>query len=404
MTHVEPRPIPVRGFLPRFLDRLDLLRRMNPRLRNPGAYLNWMVCNLEILARASRIRGKPLKVVIDPTNLCQLRCPLCPTGLGALDRSHGHASPELIDSLLHEIGDSVFFIDFFNWGEPLLNPHVEDLIRVAAARGILCTVSTNLSLPLRCERIANLLHSGLSELIVSADGASPATYATYRRKGDFELVFDNLRRIVMEKRRLGLASPLITWQFLVFAFNRHEIETAKEMAKEIGVDRIAFRTPLLELDRHPVPKEELHTIAGWATPETDRRSAPVQAGVCGWHYMSAAINWDGSVAPCCTLYHQRDDFGALGARGEHRLSDIRNNTSYRAVRDRFAGRSRGPTGLVCDACPTPSIQNQHVGVNRQIAVLTAVAMVEAVRRLFVRHGPVRPGEPAPAQCASPQPW
>jgi len=37
--------------------------------------------------------------------------------------------------------------------------------------------------------------------------------------------------------------------------------------------------------------------------------------------------------------------------------DIQNNSVYRAIRDRFAGRRREPANLVCERCPTPSIQN-----------------------------------------------
>ena len=78
---------------------------------------------------------------------------------------------------------------------------------------------------------------------MSLDGASGETYETYRRRGKFDLVCDNLRRIVLEKQRLGQTYPLTTWQFLVFRFNEHEQEKARAMVAEMGVDRIEFRAP-----------------------------------------------------------------------------------------------------------------------------------------------------------------
>ena len=55
--------------------------------------------------------------------------------------------------LMEQVGDYVFFVDFYNWGEPLLNPHLEDFIRIARDYKISSFVSTNLSLRLSDARI-----------------------------------------------------------------------------------------------------------------------------------------------------------------------------------------------------------------------------------------------------------
>ena len=174
---------------------------MQPPLKGLRAYANWMLANYEIWAGVSRIRARPLKLTVDPTNVCQLRCPLCPTGLQVQDRATGHSQNEMFQRLIEEVGDYVFFIDFFNWGEPLLNTHVEEFIQLAHKKRIISHISTNLSLPLSDERINRIVMSGLNEIIISLDGASSDTYATYRRRGDFELVYENMRRIIEAKRR-----------------------------------------------------------------------------------------------------------------------------------------------------------------------------------------------------------
>lgn len=360
---------------------------MDAPLKGPRAYANWLRSNRALRARAAEVSARPLKLTIDPTNACQLRCALCPTGLGLHDRHTGITQAPLIEHLLDEVGDYLFFIDFYNWGEPLLNPHVEEFIELAAARKIVCNMSTNLSLPLSDERIGRLVTCGLHELTVSLDGASQETYEIYRRRGQFDLVCENMRRLAAEKRRLGRRKPIITWQFLVFRFNEHEIERARAMAEEIGVDRIAFRTPLVEVERYPLPEPD-RDAAKWtpsnslfqvasAAPSSARPNAP-----CGWHYMAAAVNWEGGVAPCCTLYAKAEDFGTLGAAGEHPYMGVWNNSAYRAVRERFAGRRSDPTGLVCEHCPTPSIQNLQRHLNRQIVLFTVAGLMGAVRRLF----------------------
>jgi MoaA/NifB/PqqE/SkfB family radical SAM enzyme len=327
-----------------------------------------------------------MKLTFDPTNVCQLRCPLCPTGLQVQDRPHGHAPIEMLERLLDQVGSSLFFMDFYNWGEPLLNTHVEELIELASSRKVICSMSTNLSLPLTDERIERILTCGLNELVIAADGATAESYGTYRRRGNFELVQENMRRIAAIRRRLGLTRPLLTWQYLVFRFNEKEMDLARESAREIGVDRIEFRTPFIDLDRYEMPDSQKSTMASWTADDQLYQIGPRTAAAaakrhkrCGWHYASAAVNWDGSVAPCCTVFKKQDDFGSLGSDGKTDYMEVVNNAAFRSVRDRFAGRRKQPTGLICERCPTPLIMDYHKALNRQIAFYSLVALVERAR-------------------------
>lgn len=362
---------------------------MDPHFKGLRAYANWLLSNYEIMVGASQIKARPLKLTFDATNVCQLRCPLCPTGLQMQYRDIGHAHLHMFQHLIEEVGDYVFFLDFFSWGEPLLNPRIEEFIRLARAKKIVSIMSTNLSLPLTDERIDRLVTSGLNHLIVSLDGASADTYATYRRKGKFDLVISNIRRISAAKRRLGQTFPVITWQFLVFRFNEHEIDKATAMAADIGADRITFRAPYLDEGRFELSAADKQAIASW-TPQSplyqiallNEALAAKSKSRCGWHYMSAAINWDGTVASCDTTFEKRDDFGTIGKNGEHSYMGVVNNPTYRAVRDRFAGRRKEPVDSVCEHCPTPTIMDYHRFINRQVILFTIGSLLAAVSRLF----------------------
>jgi MoaA/NifB/PqqE/SkfB family radical SAM enzyme len=379
--------------------RLREVAALQPRLRRPKAYLNWLRANYELLAGTSEIKARPLKLTFDPTNYCQLRCPLCPTGARIQDRSRGRAQFHIFEHLLDEVGDYVFLIDFFNWGEPLLNERTEEFVALASRKNIVTFLSSNLSIPLSDQRIDRLVDSGLSQLIVSLDGATPETYGTYRRVGRFDLVIANMKRIVAARRARGVTHPVVNWQFLVFRFNEHELDRVRTMAAEIGVDSVTFRAPFLDEGRVPLSAEDRARVAEWAPTRTEfnRYDPANRAGTtarkydrCGWHYMSAAINWDASVAPCCTLFERRDDFGRL-ADGTSYMS-VLNNAKFRAVRDAFAGRTEA-SGLVCDACPTPVLMDYHTHVNRQVLWYTASSVLDAIRhplRRFRARGQVAP--------------
>lgn len=397
------------GLTGRIRRRYREVTAIAPRFKPLRAYSNWVLSNYERLTGASRIRARPLKLTIDPNNVCQLRCPLCPTGYQVLDRGKGHADLRVFEQLMDEIGDYLFFMDIYNWGEPLISPHLPEIISLADRKGITTHMSSNLSLRLTDERIERLLRSGLGTMNCSIDGATEETYSTYRRRGKFDLVLDNLRRIVEMRNRLGLSRPLIVWQFVVFRFNEHELELAAELGREIGVDRIQFIPPHLAQDRFPLTPEDSAAVNQW-TPVNPafNRFDPSHAEYkarhrkrhrrCDWHYVSAALNWDGTVAPCCSVFEKKDDFGVLDYQAGRTYMDVVNNERFTRVRDRFAGRIREPIDLVCENCPSPLEMTYADNINRRIVVTTAMQVAAKIASLLGAGPRLRHGEPGQSRA------
>jgi len=225
-----------------------------------------------------------------------------------------------------------------------------------------------------------------------------------------------MRRIVQTKRVLGLTRPLVNWQFLVFRYNEDQVPRARQLASEVGVDALTLRPPFLDTGRPPLSEADAALIETWEPPGAEFNSKDesgdqyVESQVhvaehprCGWHYMSTAINWDGSVAPCCTVFEKKDDFGKLEREGGGGYMDVVNNERFRAIRNRFAGRSDQETGLVCEQCPTPAIMSYHHHLNRQVVLYAGVRFLERLRRLSGGGGSQgvpsekRPGSRAPAE-------
>lgn len=348
-------------------------------------YLNWVGANLEMCLRAKRVRSKPLEVHIDASGICQLACPVCATGSRIQDRPAGMAKRELAINLLDQIGDSLFSLDLFNWGEPLLNKEVLFAwISAAHAKGIRTRVSSNLSLTLSDLEIGNLVSSGLSVLIVSLDGVSKETYSKYRVNGRFDLVLENLKRIVAEKKRQGVTSPQIVWQFLVFAHNEHEMDAARTMANEIGVDEIRFSAPQVNesvgIDASDDPAYHSGLSRLHQGP-AQKSELPSNRERCVWHYMKAAINWNGSMSPCCALYKTKDDLGSVGEAGQHSFAEAYNSPAYRAVR---AGGPRGATtdsDLACFRCPAWELRSPK-GLNHEILSHIKLRVSQTLLRIY----------------------
>src|SRR5262245_35074833 len=186
----------------------------------------------------------PRTITIDPLARCNLSCPLCPTGRGhRTSAGRGILSLALYCKILDQL-PKLRTLLLFNWGEPLMHPQIDELIAIAARRGIAVHAHSNLSLKKDDEFFERLIDSGLHSLWASLDGASEETYTRYRVGGDFALALANLERLARIKQRLGSKTPQIVWKFIVHRHNAHEVETARQMARELGVE---FTTAPIDL-------------------------------------------------------------------------------------------------------------------------------------------------------------
>jgi radical SAM protein with 4Fe4S-binding SPASM domain len=319
-----------------------------------------------------QVIGYPTHLFMDITNICNLRCPLCPTGVGTPGRKKGAMSLETFKRIINEMHRYLISIDLFNWGEPLLNKHVYDMIRYAHKHHIVTSISTNFNyFPEKSAE--DLISSGLDFLILSIDGASQETYKQYRVGGDFQKVMNNISILTDKRRKLGKNNPFICWQFLVMRHNEHEVEIAKKTAHDLGVDDIDIGHAFLPVNTRQnanqwLPKnpayhrynvQELEKI--WHAQENQQAHAPSNPTHehavtedfkrrinCKWLWTQTTINWDGSISPCCAIFDPSDDFGTLSGT---RFRKVWNNEKYRASRRFSAKGETGEIKTVCMRCP-----------------------------------------------------
>ncbi|MFO0613616.1 MAG: glycosyltransferase [Polyangiaceae bacterium] len=288
--------------------------------------------------------GGPETAMIEPTNLCNLACPTCPTGTGKIAPLPA-MSVEKFARALRELGPRVRNLALWNYGEPLLNKHLPEMIAHAKGAGVqVVKVSSNVHF-LDGERGRALLASGLDVLILSVDGASQATYATFRRDGDFERVAGAVAWLTSEKRRLGLAKPRIELQFIAMRHNQHEIPEMRRLAREWGVDKLRIKTVGADdpETRDLIPTDRLLSRYDATASRPNTRHA-----LCTMPWDHAVINVDGSVTPCCYLRPDMGDAFVMGNVFETTFAEIWRGPKYRAFRrGMLEGRANMP---VCDRC------------------------------------------------------
>ncbi|MFF1797191.1 cytosylglucuronate decarboxylase, partial [Kitasatospora sp. NPDC058263] len=269
----------------------------------------------------------------------------------------------------------------FTGGEPLMHPHVVELVRSGAAAGMRMSLITNGSLLPRMA--APLAAAGLAQVIVSLDGSSGATHDVYRRSpGMFDSGLAGLRAAA----ELGVLPRVNT---VVGPHNYTEMPALQEVLTGAGVrqwelsalkldrsitypdadhvrsvcdpiydaDPAALLVPMGKRFYGDTPQEQERYFADSVTP---RAAEPL----C--HVADDVIYVDGKYGrmyACSCIPHREGDDGPGGAPLREQGVIQLDTPVFRAHSEWF--RERGPA--VCNGCSTTA-----AGYSDDVARLGAV--------------------------------
>ena len=266
-----------------------------PRLINAiKVYLSYF---LSLIFRKTIYWGSPPIVMIEPTNICNLKCPLCPTGNNTLKRSKGFMRFDVFKKIIDEIRSTAFMIVLWNQGEPYLNKDFSKMVKYASDRGLFTLVSTNGNIDFEAEEIVN---SGLDSMIISLDGTTQETYNKYRVNGELKKIIENVRKLIAARKKLNKRNPLLRWQFLVMKHNEHEIDEIKKIASGLEVDNLELKS--LQIYSKDDIKNFLPENPKYRRYKVSGDNFELKFGIknrCRRIWTNAVVNWDGEVAICC---------------------------------------------------------------------------------------------------------
>ncbi len=260
-------------------------------------------------------------------------------------------------TILEQVKDHALSIALYNWGEPFLNKEIFDIIQHTSEERMGTTIHSNFN-RFSEDMAVNAVKSGLTHIYLSIDGATQAAYEKYRVRGHMTDVLENLRIMLETRKRMKSRYPIITWKYLVFDHNRHEVELASRMARSMGVD--AFEVFIA----HP----KLMDIYDEAD---NYRKDPVLLqsldGHCKSLWSSLYVNSDGSVLPCSLSYRPSERFGNLL---DDDLDTIWNNSSFQNARKMFT--TDIPLSEVPEPCRSCKYSLKNACTLRQDRVSAAI--------------------------------
>lgn len=167
--------------------------------------------------------------------------------------------------------------------------------------------------------------------------------------GNFDRVIENIKTIKRFKEQYNSEYPHLTWQFVVFGHNEHELPMAKKMAKELNMSFISKMS--WDSDFSPIKDRDfVMAETGWPAVTRDEfmdvTGTSYKRNVCYELWHSPRINWDGKVLGCC--WNSWGEFGGNAFQDGYIPSINSEKINY--VRKMLRGKAEPVDDTPCQTC------------------------------------------------------
>jgi len=254
----------------------------------------------------------PLMVVIAVIYPCNFGCPLCPytDGNSEIRKFYHERNADLLpvklwEKMADECGPHGAWMRITGGGEPMLHPHMVEMIEYARARGARIWLNTNGSMfgptPKLREKLERVIRAGSDLIEFSMDAGDAATHARLRppHRGaprDPERWWsehvDNVRAALALRKALK-----VTTRVVVSIIRQEATEGTLEQAvdfwlKTVGVDEVITRKFLTWDDNTTISAERALDKHLYKDLPTERKEP------CVWPFERLNVDTLGRVALC----------------------------------------------------------------------------------------------------------
>ncbi len=271
--------------------------------------LNLVLTGVSQTLKLSKPLNMPSTLVIEPTNVCNLKCPACPTGNGTLPFKKGYIDTRAFKKVIDELGPSAVEAKLWGFGEPFLHPDILEMVAYCKEFDMLVRISTNGQFFEDPQFAEEMVKSGLNALKISLDGATQETLEKYRVNASFDKIVAGVKLINAAKQKHGSKYPRLILQFIVMKHNQHEIQIMQDLAAKLNM-KYKQKTVWVQEDNAEDLLPDIR-YSRFAMDAVTRGLRPTkqQPKLCPYPWEGAMINYDGTVVPCCKDPYRYHLFG-----------------------------------------------------------------------------------------------
>lgn len=246
---------------------------------------------------------------VDISGMCNLRCISCPRGNMPQQPEAGFMSAETYSRILDKIlRDDPFtgVVTLYNWGEPLLNRDLPEIVRLSNEHGVLTAISSNLN-----------VHRDFTDVIkakpmwfrISVSGFEKS-YEITHTGGKWELLLKNMH-LLKDLREKYHPEMVVEMFYHIYRHNNGEdFRKMKQLCESLGFTfryRHAALAPLdnisAVMDGREISDEAKRTMELQILPVREAMAiAKQQKDQLCCYERCLWITWDGKVSQCMEWY------------------------------------------------------------------------------------------------------
>ncbi len=335
---------------------------------------------LDPASRGAAAAQDPICLYLEVSNECNLACKTCPITYGKVEEP-ASLSLEQVKYLVSQFM-TVKRVVLHGVGEPLLNRELPKIILWLKEKGIYVLFNSNGTLINQRWREA-LVDSGLDEIRLSLDAATPETFARVRGKPLFDVIVRNIKGLTAFKAERGSLTPLVSLWLTGLRDTLKELSDFIRLAHSLGIERVYLQRLVYwegnTDDQMARPEQSLFNSLGGEEEELIRsaeslaRSVGISFEASGATTPSASLlgemqeqPWSacmrpwtlmyisarGSAFPCCIAPFSTADLShlSLGNAFTQDLASIWNGKRYQEFRRRLLSAEPPECCKGCGAC------------------------------------------------------
>lgn len=305
-------------------------------------------------------RDLPRTIIVEPTNICHLSCPICPnSNKNADSRTKGIMKSDTFQTILSNVDYPLQSIFFYLHGEPFLNPELATMVQIASEKGIKPIVVSN-GYNISLEILSDLLEISKVEISFSMDLIDKKHYEYLRYPASFEQAISHLKKMDDCFKKKG---------------KKYELKIVLQ-EKNTG-ELIAFLNSMFG-NLNSIKKISIGNLFPW--PEdyilnTLENHLYSTEKLCNQVLSGLAVFWNGEVSLCSFDFYGKSIVGNLT---KSPLSSIFNSLEARSFRKKhFIGQYRDIP--LCKNCLLPRFKSY----SRDIYPKQYLTMDEDKKMLFI---------------------
>jgi radical SAM protein with 4Fe4S-binding SPASM domain len=268
---------------------------------------------------------KPIRMWVEPTNTCNLKCVMCPQSSDTKFQ-RGFMEFSLFQKIIDEARKCVYDMNLHHSGESLLHPEIIEMIRYAKQAGIYTRLHTNAT-RLDNEKAKGILDAGLDFLSFSFDGYDKDTYENIRHGANFENTLENILNFLRLKKTQGKQRPFTVFEVIDFSAK----PGTPSGLIPVTDAQLAFQKQFDDLPLNKFVLKAPHNWAGTYDAEGNPLH-PEKYCACTFPWYALVVFWNGNVSPC-----PQDFFNNLwlGNLNDSNIQDVWHGESLITIREKM---------------------------------------------------------------------